>query len=69
MNKLVRYGDSLTSNNQTASATTTNSLLKCPSCSNENIITDSDSGELICVKCGRVISDKIQELRPEWRIF
>jgi len=68
MNKSVRYGDYSPSNNQTTSITT-NSLLKCPSCGNENIITDSDSGEMICVECGRVISDKMQEIRPEWRTF
>jgi transcription initiation factor TFIIB len=32
------------------------------------IITDPESGEIICNKCGMVISDKIQKSnRPEWR--
>jgi transcription initiation factor TFIIB len=32
-------------------------------------ITDTESGEIICSKCGQVISDKIEEIRPEWRNF
>ena len=27
------------------------------------------SGEVICSKCGLVISDKIQDTRQEWRSF
>jgi transcription initiation factor TFIIB len=68
MNKSVRYGDILPSNSNTSSITTS-SLLKCPGCGSESIITDSDSGEMICVKCGRVISDQMQDIRPEWRMF
>lgn len=30
-------------------------------CSNDSIITDYESGEVVCSKCGLVISDKIQE--------
>ncbi len=44
-------------------------LLKCPSCSNIKTITDSESGEVICSKCGRVLSDKLLETGPEWRNF
>ena len=50
----------------TVSATT---ITECPSCGNEKIITDSESGEIICDKCGRVISDKLQEIGHEWRTF
>jgi transcription initiation factor TFIIB len=32
-------------------------------CSSDSIITDYESGEVICSKCGLVISDKIQESR------
>jgi len=35
----------------------------------QTIITDLDSGEIVCSKCGVVISDKIQDTRPEWRDF
>ena len=41
---------------------------KCPSCSNKTI-TDSESGEIVCSKCGRVLSDKLLETGPEWRTF
>jgi transcription initiation factor TFIIB len=32
-------------------------------CSSDSIITDYESGEVVCSKCGLVISDKIQESR------
>jgi transcription initiation factor TFIIB len=49
-------------------------IVVCPNCNNDNcnnnyIITDSESGELICSNCGFVISDRVQETRPEWRSF
>ena len=42
---------------------------KCPSCSNKKTITDSESGEVVCSKCGRVLSDMLPEMGPEWRTF
>jgi transcription initiation factor TFIIB len=41
----------------------------CSVCGSDQIITDSESGEVICSKCGQVISDKILETTPEWRNF
>jgi transcription initiation factor TFIIB len=41
----------------------------CFSCRSSNVITDSDSGEIVCSKCGIVISDKIQENREVSRTF
>ncbi len=42
----------------------------CSTCKqDQTIITDLDSGEIICSKCGLVISDKIQDTRQEWRDF
>jgi transcription initiation factor TFIIB len=41
----------------------------CPICRSSNVITDSESGEIVCSKCGMVISDKIQENREESRTF
>ena len=35
----------------------------------QTIISDLDSGEIVCSKCGVVISDKIQDTRQEWRNF
>jgi transcription initiation factor TFIIB len=41
----------------------------CPVCRSDLlIITDPESGEEICNKCGMIVSDKIQDInRPEWR--
>ena len=66
---LAHYNDSNKSSSNHATTAISTSLAKCPSCSNEKIITDSESGEIICVKCGRVVSDKLQEIGPEWRTF
>ncbi|HZC21372.1 MAG TPA: transcription initiation factor IIB, partial [Nitrososphaeraceae archaeon] len=34
------------------------------------IITDAESGETICSKCGMIVLDKIQNInQPEWRAF
>ena len=35
----------------------------------QTIITDEVTGEIVCSKCGLVISDKIQDTRQEWRDF
>src|SRR5919198_3668136 len=41
----------------------------CSICKSSQIITDSESGELICSRCGQVISDKVEQEGPEWRNF
>jgi transcription initiation factor TFIIB len=42
----------------------------CPSCKTDNaIITDPKSGEIICSKCGMVVSDNLLESRQEWHTF
>ncbi len=42
----------------------------CPLCKTDNaIITDPKSGEIICSRCGMVVSDKLLESRQEWRTF
>src|SRR3954447_5227456 len=36
----------------------------------DKVVTDPESGEIICSNCGMVISDKIQQInKPEWRTF
>jgi transcription initiation factor TFIIB len=50
------------------------SSLKCSICSNKGVksaivITDAESGEIICSNCGIVISQNIEDTRPEWRSF
>jgi transcription initiation factor TFIIB len=43
----------------------------CPMCKDHMlIITDPDSGETICSKCGMIFLDKVQNIgQPEWRAF
>ena len=43
----------------------------CPVCNDHLLmITDPDSGETICSKCGMVVLDNIQNInQPEWRAF
>ena len=33
------------------------------------LVTDLESGEIVCIKCGLVSSDRFQESRAEWRTF
>ena len=50
---------------------TTNSV-NCSVCRNNytDIITDSESGEVVCSNCGIVITDKSEDItNPEWRAF
>jgi transcription initiation factor TFIIB len=42
---------------------------KCPSCLNKKIVTDENTGELFCGKCGLVLNDKITNTGAEWRSF
>ena len=43
----------------------------CSICNNNDqmLVTDSESGEIICANCGMVMLDNVQETRPEWRSF
>ena len=34
----------------------------------EDVLT-CGGGEVVCISCGTVISDKIPETRAEWRVF
>ena len=42
---------------------------ECPECGSSGLVTDSDSGEIICHACGLVVSDKVIDEKPEWRAF
>lgn len=44
-------------------------LVQCPACKGSNIITDPESGEVVCRSCGCVISDREIASGPEWRSF
>ena len=43
----------------------------CPICKrSDRVVTDPESGEIVCSNCGMVISDKMQDIdRPERRLF
>ena len=43
--------------------------ISCSICKSSQLITDSESGELICSKCGQVISDRVEQEGHEWRNF
>jgi len=42
---------------------------KCPSCGDKKMVTDQNTGELFCGKCGLVVTDKIADTGAEWRSF
>ena len=42
---------------------------KCARCGKNGMLTDSDTGERFCEKCGYVVSEKIEDSGPEWRSF
>jgi len=41
----------------------------CQRCGKNSLLTDEDTGEQFCAKCGYVISEKLQASGPEWRSF
>lgn len=46
------------------------SLILCSLCNRDtNILTDQDSGEVICTNCGSVMNDKVVETKAEWNTF
>jgi transcription initiation factor TFIIB len=47
------------------------SITTCPVCKSDLlIITDPESGEIICNGCGMIVLDRIQNInQPEWRAF
>ncbi|KAF6242535.1 transcription initiation factor IIB [Nitrosopumilus sp. b1] len=48
---------------------TGNQKSKCPRCAKGTLLTDANTGENFCDKCGFVITDKVEESGPEWRSF
>lgn len=42
------------------------SSIMCLTCNKDSLITDPDSGEVICSNCGHVVTDRNNENRPEW---
>lgn len=42
---------------------------KCPECGSTNLISDPDTGEVICGDCGLVVQESSIDKGPEWRAF
>ena len=42
---------------------------RCPSCNKTTLITDDNSGEIVCKTCGIVLSEGSEASGPEWRSF
>jgi len=42
---------------------------RCPRCGKGTQVTDPNTGEKFCGKCGFVITEKADESGPEWRSF
>ena len=44
----------------------TSIITVCSSCGNNHMITDRESAEVVCSRCGRVISDYVETNSPDW---
>ncbi|MEM2093742.1 MAG: transcription initiation factor IIB [Candidatus Bathyarchaeia archaeon] len=42
---------------------------KCPECGGRRFIRDYNTAEIVCIQCGYVIEEKIEDRGPEWRAF
>jgi transcription initiation factor TFIIB len=42
---------------------------KCSECNCDELVRDNETGEVICGKCGIVVSSRSIDLGPEWRAF
>jgi transcription initiation factor TFIIB len=42
---------------------------RCKRCNRGSILTDSNTGEMFCSKCGFVATDRVEQDGPEWRSF
>lgn len=45
------------------------SIKKCPECNGTELMHDYEQGEIVCVKCGYVVYDRMRDVGPEWRAF
>jgi transcription initiation factor TFIIB len=44
-------------------------ITRCSECGSIDLIRDFEAGELVCEKCGFVVSSKLFDHGPEWRAF
>lgn len=47
----------------------TNTEWQCSECGGNRFIRDYETGESVCIECGYVIEEKIEDRGPEWRAF
>lgn len=45
------------------------SEIKCPECGETRFIKDYENAEIVCINCGYVIEEKMEDTGPEWRAF
>jgi len=50
-------------------AQSTSSSDRCLRCNKGTMLTDSNTGEMFCSKCGFVAIDRVEQEGPEWRSF
>ena len=41
----------------------------CPQCLGLNLVTDANSGEVVCGDCGLVLAENMLNRSPEWRAY
>jgi transcription initiation factor TFIIB len=41
----------------------------CADCGNAKFVADSETGEIVCTRCGLVIQDEMFDQTPEWRAY
>ena len=44
-------------------------VARCPECGSAGLIRDYEAGELVCERCGFVVSSTLFDHGPEWRAF
>jgi transcription initiation factor TFIIB len=47
----------------------TNTASTCPHCGGSKIVSDRQTGEMICASCGLVVTETIMDTGPEYRVF
>ncbi|HEX2557278.1 MAG TPA: TFIIB-type zinc ribbon-containing protein, partial [Nitrososphaera sp.] len=45
------------------------SKVVCPNCGDGQKVTDIESGELICTKCGYVIHERVGDIEDDWSVL
>lgn len=45
------------------------SKMRCPECGKGRFIKDYENAEIVCINCGYVIEEKVEDMGPEWRAF